>query len=133
MLFEVPLPADVPGLEMVSERMEAGRRHLAQGHYSEAVAACRVALEALTNSLGQKPDVTAALQLHKTGKQQLDLAQRELVMRQSLTDFCSLAVHVTTAPIGEMFDRNAAQMVLGSTAALVSSALARRAAALAPV
>lgn len=132
LLFEVPLPDDVPGIDIVAERMEAARRHLALGHYSEVVAACRVALEALTKGLGQHADMTAVLQIPKSGKHQLDLYQRELLMRQSVTDFCSLALHVTTAPIGEMFDRNAAQLVLGSTAALVSSGLTERARAGAP-
>jgi hypothetical protein len=130
MLFEVPLPGDVPGLEVVGDRMEAARRHLTQGHYSEVVAACRLALEALTKSLGQQADMTAALQLHKAGKQQLNLVQRELFMRQALMDFSSLAHHDTGVPLGELFDRNAAQMALGSTAALVSSALSQRAAGL---
>lgn len=129
MLFEVPLPADLPGLGVVADRMEAARKHLTQGHYSEVVAACRMALEDLTKSLGQSAALTAVLQLPRSAKHQLDLAQRELLMRQALTDFTSLAHHTTGVPMGELFDRNAAQLALGTTAALVSSALRQRAAA----
>lgn len=102
-------------------------RLLVQGHYSDVVAACRLALEGLTKSLGQKADQNAALQMHRSDKQQLDLAQRELVMRQALTDFTNLAHHTTGVSMGELFDRNAAQLALESTAALISSALRRRA------
>lgn len=128
MLFEVPLPADIPGLDVVSERMEAARRHLAQGHYSDVVAACRLALESLTASLDQKAEIAAAVKQHKENKQKLDLRQRELIIRQALTDFSHLAHHDSGVPLDELFDRNAAQLALGSTAALVSSELRRHAA-----
>ncbi len=129
MLFEVPLIESIPDSTAVSEHMERAREHFTLGHCCDVVAACRMALEALTKSLDQKNHLTAAVQASKTAKQDLTLVQRELVMRQALTDFCNLAHHPTETSLGELFDRNTAQMALGSTAALVSSALRRHAAA----
>ena len=129
MLFEVPLIETPSSFVNINKHLEVARKHFALGHYNDVVATCRMALEALTQSLDQQGELKAALQLQKTEKQKLSRSQRELVMRQALTDFSSLAHHATDVPPEELFDRNAAQMALASTAALISSALNRHVAA----
>jgi hypothetical protein len=123
LLFEVPIPSEHQALGSVLEMLEAARRLLAQGHYPDAVAKCRVVIEGLTTELGQTTGLRAAL---AQSKQDRSLEQRELVMRQAAMDFASLAVHAKDVPINKLFDRNAAQMMLGTTAALVSSAMVRQ-------
>ena len=103
------------------ELLEAARQLFVRGHYADAVARCRMVIEGLTASLGQEPQLRAAL---NASKQMWTREQRELFMRQAAMDFASLAHHPTGTPLDELFDRNAAQMMLGTTAALVSSALA---------
>jgi hypothetical protein len=95
--------------------------------YAEVVAKCRLVLEGLTQELNQGPALKAAREAHKPDRTVL---QRELTMRQAAIDFAHLAHHPTGVSLDEAFDRNAAQMMLGITAALVSSSMARSAAAL---
>lgn len=125
LLFEVPIPAESEALGSSLEMLEAARHLLTQGHYADVVAKCRMVIEAVTTELGQSNALMTALQL---SKQNRALEQRELVMRQAAMDFASLAHHPTGVSLTELFDRNAAQMMLGTTAALVSSAMARQAA-----
>lgn len=125
LLFEVPIPSESQALSTALEMLEAARRLLAQGHYSDVVSKCRMVIEGLTTELGQDADLKAALPLPKHTR---TLEQRELVMRQAAMDFASLAHHPTNVSLSELFDRNAAQMMLGTTAALASSAMARQAA-----
>ena len=124
LLFEVPIPSEPQTLGNVLENLQAAQRLLAQGHYSDVVSKCRMVIEGLTAELGEDQALRAALPL---AKQSRTLEQRELVMRQAAMDFASLAHHPTGVSLNELFDRNAAQMMLGTTAALVSSAMARRA------
>lgn len=123
LLFEVPITSGSQALGTALENLEAARQLLAHGHYSDAVAKCRMVIEGLTAELGEDAGLRAAL---AAPKQSRTLEQRELAMRQAAMDFASLAHHPTGVSLNELFDRNAAQMMLGTTAALVSSALARR-------
>lgn len=107
LLFEVPIPSEPAGPGTSLELLESARRLLASGHYSEVVAKCRMVLEGLTQELNEGPALKAA---RDAQKQDRTAQERELVMRQAAIDF----------------DRNAAQMMLGTTAALVSSAMSRR-------
>ena len=127
LLFEVPIPSEPAGLENSIRLLEAARGFLASGHYSEVVAKCRMVLEGLTKELNEGPAIKAAREAQKLDRTVL---QRELMMRQAAIDFSHLAHHPTGVSLDEAFDRNAAQMMLGMTAALVSSSMARRAAGL---
>ena len=127
LLFEVPIPAEPAGLGSAIELLETARGLLATGHYSEVVAKCRMVLERLTQEL----DDDLALKAARVAQGRDRTAQqRELLIRQAAIDFAHLAHHPTGISLDEAFDRNAAQMMLGMTAALVSSSMARRAAAL---
>lgn len=123
LLFEVPIPSKCQALGLVLEMLEAARRLLAQGHYSEVVSRCRMVIEGLTTQLGQDAAHKAALAV--PDKRNRTLEQREYAMRQAAMDFASLAHHPTDVSLDAVFDRNAALMMLGTTAALVSSAMAR--------
>lgn len=127
LLFEVPIPSGPAGLGSAIELMETARRLLVSGHYSEVVAKCRMVLERLTQELNEEPALKAARDPQRKDR---TAQQRELSMRQAAIEFAHLAHHPTGVSLDETFDRNAAQMMLGVTAALVSSAMARSAAAL---
>ena len=125
LLFEVPIPSESAGLGSSIALLETARRFLASGHYSEVVAKCRMVLESLTQELNEAPALKAA---RDAVKQDRTALQRELMMRQAAIDFAHLAHHPTGVSLDEAFDRNAAQMMLGTAAALVSSAMSRCAA-----
>lgn len=122
-LFEVPIPSQPEAAGAAVELLEAARQHFARGHYPDAVAKCRMVIEGLTSALGQDDLLRAAV---ATQKKDRTREQRELAMRQVAMDFASLAHHPTGVPQDELFDRNAAQMMLSMTAALVSSGLRAR-------
>jgi hypothetical protein len=121
-LFEVPIPSSPEAAGAAVELLETARQLFHRGHYPEVVSKCRMVIEGLTTELGQAAQLKAALD---TKKQDRTRQQREFGMRQAAMDFASLAHHPTGTPQDELFDRNAAQMMLGTTAALVSSALRR--------
>lgn len=127
LLFEVPIPAEPANRGSAIELLEAARGLLATGHYSEVVAKCRMVLERLTQELNEEQALKAARTAQGRDR---TTHQRELFMRQVAIDFAHLAHHPTDVSLDEAFDRNAAQMMLGTTAALVSSSMARKAAAL---
>lgn len=120
MLFEVPIPSSPVAAGAAVELLETARQHFHRGHYPDAVSKCRMVIEGLTAELGQDGLLKAAL---AAPKQSRNREQRELVMRQAAMDFASLAHHPTGVSQDELFDRNAAQMMLGISAALVSPAL----------
>lgn len=122
-LFEVPIPSQPEAAGTAVELLEAARQHFSRGHYPDAVSKCRMVIEGLTAALGQDDLLKAALATSKQGRTR---EQRELVMRQAAMDFSSLAHHPTGVSQDELFDRKAAQMMLGMTAALVSSGLRAR-------
>lgn len=127
LLFEVPIPTEPADSGSALELMESARRLLMSGHYAEVVAKCRMVLEGLTQELDEDLAMKAARAAQVKDRTSM---QRELVMRQTAIEFAHLAHHPTGLSLDVAFDRNSAQMMLSITAALVSTALARRAASL---
>jgi len=125
LIFEVPIPDEPRGLRAAIELLASARRLLSAGHYGEVVAKCRMVLEQLTHELGEGPKLEAAWNQRRS--RDCTAEQRELSMRQAAINFAHLAHHPTDEALGASFDRNSAQMMLGITAALVSSATGRRA------
>lgn len=123
LLLEVPVPSELPALGPILQTLETARRLLLLGHYADVVAKCRLVIEGVTAELNQGAALKAALTVQPKANRSVE--QRELVMRQAAMDFASLAHHPTDVAVDEIFGRNAAQMMLGITAALVSSAMAR--------
>lgn len=123
MLFEVPIPKGVVGDEHWSRLLERARLEFLRGQYSAAVSSCRLVLESLTDNLAQ----TAALQDANDLKKKRDrtLAQRELVLRHAAMEYSNPSHHVDSGLPEDIYDRRSAQMLMGITASLVASALAR--------
>ena len=103
------------------------RGQFLQGNYAQTVAGCRMVLESLTKELKQEDEIKASKAQHKTDRTALSVDQRELVLRQAAIDYSSLAHHVDGGVPEELYDRRSAQMLLAMTAALIGSALGRRA------
>ena len=122
---QVPIPAEPAGLGNAIELLEAARSQLVSGHYAEVVSKCRMVLERLTTELNEEHALRAAA---AAKDQERTALQRELFMRRAAIAFAHLAHHPTGVSLNEVFDRNSAQMMLGITAALVSSGMARIAA-----
>ncbi len=123
MLFEVPIPEGVVGDEHWSRLLERARLEFLRGQYSAAVSSCRLVLEALTDNLQQTAALQDANDLKK--KRERTLAQREFVLRQAAMDYSSASHHVDSGLPDDIYDRRGAQMLMGITASLAASALAR--------
>ena len=123
MLFEVPIPEGVVGDEHWYRLLERARLEFLRGQYSAAVSSCRLVLESLTDNLAQ----TAALQDANDLKKKRDrtLVQRELVLRHAAMEFSNPSHHVDSGLPDDIYDRRNAQMLMGITASLVASTLAR--------
>lgn len=121
-LFEVPLPAshaaDAPA---PAQYLQRAKTHFVKGHYDDAVAACRLALEAITTSPTDKGDTDVAVKAWKGGRaSDLSIGQRELVLRQVLAQYTHLAHHHEPGENTSRYDQSMASMVLGMTASLLS-------------
>jgi hypothetical protein len=125
MLFEVPLPEANGAQADWAKTLETARTQFLRGRYADCVGTCRRVLEVITTHLGQDADLSAAKRLHKADPRKLDVAQRELILRQTAVDFCHLAHHTNGGVAEELYDRRSAQMMLAVVASLVSSALGR--------
>lgn len=123
LLFEVPIPTEMSVIGSPLGELNSARQLLASGHYAEVVAKCRLVLEGLTQELADDAELKSA---RSTQPKERTRPQRELLMRQSAIEFSHLAHHLNRESLIETFDRNSAQMMLGITAALVSSAMARK-------
>ena len=125
MLFELPIVEGLPPEEQWARAIGTARQRFLAGHYPEAVAACRAALESLNRQLGQVDELKAVVEKHKKQRKDLSAAERELVIRQSAFDFASLAVHTDGGEPEDLFDRSSAQMMIAVTASLIASASSR--------
>jgi len=123
MLFEVPIPEGEQGDEHWSRLLERARREFLEGRYSTSVGTCRLVLEALTSELKQDVAVQGASDLKK--KRERTVEQRELVLRQAAMDYSSPSHHMDGGHPDDLYDRRAAQMLLGIVSSLVTSGLAR--------
>ncbi|MGH6647547.1 hypothetical protein [Aquabacterium sp.] len=119
LLFEVPLPASEDASALASARyLQQANEHLIRGHYDEAVAVCRKALEAIQASGN---DLVGAMKAFKNGKdKELSLSHRELVIRQALMNYTHPAHHHDAKENIIRYDRSSAAMVMGLTASVLS-------------
>lgn len=118
LLFEVPVPyADDANAPSSARHLQQAQRLFVRGHYDEAVATCRKALEA---EMGAMSDQVAAMKSFKGGKEKdLDLGQRELVIRQAVMNYLHPAHHHGDDEVAIRYDRSSAAMALGLTASLL--------------
>jgi len=122
LLFEVPMLASMDPSKPSSARyLQQAKDHFAKGHFDEAVAACRKALEGLLEATKSKDAQFASVKAFKAGKsEELDIDQREQLIRQTVMNYTHLAHHHEEGADVVRFDRSSAAMVLGLTASLVA-------------
>jgi hypothetical protein len=127
MVFEIPLLESATAETPATRLLQSARNHFLSGQYAQAVGECRLVLETLTRELGQGQQLIDATNLHKSKKRDLDLEQRELLLRQTAVDYSHPAHHTDAGLPADLFDRRSAQMLLAVTATLVSAAISHRA------
>jgi hypothetical protein len=122
LLFEVPLLASQDPCAPSSARyLQQAKDHFTKGHFDEAVGACRRALEGLLEATQSKDAQFAAVKAFKGGKsEELDIDQREQLIRQTVMNYTHLAHHHEEGADVVRFDRSSAAMVLGLTASLIA-------------
>ncbi len=106
-----------------AELVRRANEHLMLGHYSAAVADCRLAIESLWKAAGLKDQATDSRKLLSNMAQQMSMTkrQRELAIGEALRIFCHTAHHVGANAEPEVFGRVDAALAVGVAAALVSS------------
>lgn len=92
LLFEVPLLASKdPRAPSSARYLQQAKDHFTKGHFDEAVAACRRALEGLLEATQSKDAQFAAVRAFKGGKsEELDIDQREQLIRQTVMNYTHL-------------------------------------------
>ena len=98
-------------------------RHLTEGNYSVSVAECRLALESLWKAANLETRSVNARQQFAKGADRKNMSKRDraLALGEAIKHFCHNAHHVGADAAPEDFGRLEAAMVVGSTAALISS------------
>jgi hypothetical protein len=125
-LFEIPIPTDLAlGDAKLLHFLKSARRAFVEGRYTETVANCRDVLDQLTRYLKQQDEIATLRSLGRDERQQLSVRQRELRLRTVAMDYASLAHHQAEMNPDCVFDRSAAQMMLGVASSLASAALGR--------
>lgn len=120
LLLEVPVPqADRDRDDVAAKHLVSAQSHLLQGHYAEAVASCRLALEAWTSQREEAGAIASARELQRATPKALSLQQRELLIRHAVSNFAHLAHHAEDVAAPERFDRGSARMMIGLTASLL--------------
>lgn len=122
LMVELPDATRHPTMRRPLEEICKGRDLLLQGHYEAAVTHCRRALEALTEVLGEKDElsaVTAAITKKET-REALTVRQRILALRVTTSNLASLGAHpsATTTP----YSYQEARLVVAQTALLIGYA-----------
>ena len=122
LLFEVPLLASKdPRAPSSARYLQQANDHFVKGHFDDTVAVCRKALESLVEATQSKDAQSAAVKIFKGGKgEDLDLDQREQLIRHMVMSYTHLAHHHEEGADVLRFDRSSAAMVLGLTASLIA-------------
>jgi hypothetical protein len=128
LLVGVHLPAHASDARFKAaiELVRRANEQLVLGHYSAAVAECRLALESLWRaaSLSDRARDARKQLVNMNGQLGLSKLGRELALGEALRIFCHSAHHVRGDSMPEEFGRLDAALAVGTTAALVSSLVA---------
>jgi hypothetical protein len=110
-------------LKSAAELVRRANDHLILGHYSAAVADCRLAIESIWKAANLREKATDSRKLLANMGQQMTMTkrQRELALGEALRIFCHTAHHVGDDAAPEEFGRVDAALAVGTTAALVST------------
>jgi hypothetical protein len=92
-------------------------QHFNKGHYSDAISHCRKAIEFVEQHNGDKASASEAISKYKTSREDMNISERILFLREALKNVTQLGIHYT----GDSdFSRRQAQAILGTTIALVA-------------
>lgn len=121
MLFEIPVPSPETSKELgqALTYLEKAREHFWRGHYDEAVANCRKALEELTNGLGDQAELDNAKRSYRETREDMPIESRFLFLREAARHITHPAVHAGQSTAGAAFDRKDATFVLSATAIIL--------------
>lgn len=127
-MFEVPLPLadDQRKRGAAVEHLGRARDLFLQGHYDDAVANCRKALEALARSLG---DAKELRRVQDTGndreaRERFTVRERILAVRNATFQAANLANHAPPGATSDYgFRQSDVRLILAATAALIAHAL----------
>ena len=123
---QLPVHAGDGRFKSAIDLVRRANDQLTLGHYSSAVAECRLALESLwrTASLTDRAREARKQLVNMNGQLGLSKLGRELALGEALRIFCHSAHHVRGDAMPEEFGRLDAALAVGTTAALVSSLVA---------
>lgn len=121
LLLEIPMPEGERDTA-AQRHLDMARSHLLRGHYEEAVAACRKALEGWTTQRGEVEALKKARDTQRSNPRALTLYNRELLLRQAASNFSDLSHHADEVANAEHFDRSDATMMIAITASILSRA-----------
>jgi hypothetical protein len=125
LLVGVNLPAAdlAPNFTAAIEIVRKANRHLTEGNYSVSVAECRLALESLWKAANLETRAVSARQQFAKGADRKNMVKRDraLALGEAIRHFCHNAHHVGVNAVPEDFGRLEAALVVGATAALISS------------
>lgn len=125
LLVGVHLPIGGQGMigRAAIDLVRRANEHLALGHYSAAVAECRLAIESIWRSANlAAPAGEARRRLaNMEGQRSMSKRQRELALGEALRNFCHTAHHVGDNAEPEIFGRTDAALAVSTAAALISS------------
>jgi hypothetical protein len=112
-----------PNFAAAIEIVRKANRHLTEGNYSVSVAECRLALESLWKAANLESRAVSARQQFSKGADRKNMGKRDraLALGEALRHFCHNAHHVGANAVPEDFGRLDAALVVGATAALISS------------
>lgn len=118
LLLELPIPQGDE--ESVPQRhLKAARSHMLRGHYEDAVASCRKALEGWTTQRAEAAAVKKARDTKRNDARSLTLYERELLVRDAAANFSDLAHHADEVANAERYSREDAAMMVAITAAIL--------------
>lgn len=118
LLLELPIPQGDEG-SVPQRHLETARSHMLRGHYEDAVASCRKALEGWTTQRAEVEAVKKARDTKRSDARSLTLYDRELLVRYAATNFADLAHHADDVANAERYSREDAAMMVAITAAIL--------------
>ncbi len=124
LLFEIPLPIDeIQGeLKESISLLEKAKEFFLSGFYDDTVATCRKVLESFSKARKEDKKKASAVSAFREKRQKgMTKEQRGLFLKEALRHYTHLAHHPMENGISICYTRDEAGMVLGCTAAIVSS------------
>lgn len=128
LVIEIPYPAeDASGpLAQAVSNLEKAKSHFGMGHYDEAVAGCRKALDSLTAGLGDADKVKEARNSYfeeRDIREDMPIEIRARFLREAIRHYAHPAAHGESTSNQEHYDRVDARLMLTITAAALAHEL----------